>query len=468
ITRGEYRRIRNINDIGTQYYQDKDYSNALEQFKNAYEINSKDSVLKFNLINAYVGLSIQEKNKGNLNKAEKLLKKALELNDTVPNAHIILAAVYLDKGDYVRAKGELEIAKVFDPSNVSILIMLGEIYFQQGDMKNALTCWTRSKEKDPYNVALERKIKIARKEWNYLKSFETKSLHPFVVMYDKKDKHLADKVLSFLVQAYINIGKQFQYYPLSEITVILYNPDQFAQVTGSKGFVAGLYDGKIRIKNTKHLLNDKFLRKILYHEYTHVVLRFLTNDECPFWLNEGMAQSFSGPVSRIDLAMLSNLDLESHIFQLKNLETFQGLRQVPDHYIKLGKTIEIAYIKSLLTTNFMINTYGMDKCLKVFKALARKKSIAESIQTVLGISIDELDRRVLEKISDAKERLVELIVIEEDENESLNDPDDENAVKENEGNIKSEKTFIELDQDVADEKNRTFKELDNFKAFTTK
>ena len=456
-----------MNDIGTEHYHNKDYSKAVKQFKTAYDMDPRDTAVKYNLINAYVGLSIQEKNKGNLDEAEKLLKKALALNDTIPHARIILAAVYLDRGDYVQAKGQLEIAKVFNPSNVSILIMLGEIYFQQGDMENALRCWALSKEKDPFNTALERKIKIARKEWNYLKSFEKKSLHPFVIMYDKKDEKLADNALSYLLEAYLDIGKKFRYYPLSEIVVILYNPDQFAKVTGSNGFVAGLYDGKIRVKSSHRLSNDNFMRKVLWHEYTHVVIRYLTNDGCPFWLNEGLAQSFSGPVSKIDLAMLSNLDLESHLFQLKNMENFRGVRQVPDHYIKYGKSMEIAYIKSVLTTNYMINYYGMDKCLKILNLLSRKKSVEQSVESVLGISIDQLDNDVLERIEFAKERILELVEFEEPENESLIDPDCENVVKKIGDYEKSAESFIERNKDVADENNKDLNKLDNSNALIT-
>ena len=456
-----------MNDIGTEHYQNKDYKKAVRQFKTAYDMNPRDGAVKYNLINSYVGLAIQEKNKGNLDEGEKLLKKALALNDTVPHAHILLAAIYLDRGDFVRAKGELQIARVFSPSNVSILIMLGEIYFQQGDMENALKCWTSSQEKDPYNTALDRKIKIARKEWEYLKSFETKRLHPFVIMYDKKDAKLADQALTHLLAAYIGIGKRFRYYPLSEIVVILYNPNQFAKVTGSEGFIAGLYDGKIRLKSSHRLLNDKFMQKVLWHEYTHVVIRFLTNDACPFWLNEGLAQSFSGPASKIDLAMLSNLDLESDIFQLKNMENFRGVRQIPDHYISYGKSMEIAYIKSLLTTNYIINVYGMDKCLKILKLLSRKKSIEDSIEDVLGTNIDQLDSEVLERIEFAKERLLELVAFEEQENESFIDPDNKNVVQYNEENDNSNKTFVEQYENVADESNGSLSEFDNAETLIT-
>ena len=56
------------------------------------------------------------------------------------------------------------------------------------------------------------------------------------------------------------------------------------------------------------------------------------------------------------------------------------------------------------------------------------------------------------------------VEFEELENESLIDPDCENAVKQN-GNIdKTQKTFIERHNDDADEKNRALNVLDNSNA----
>ncbi len=409
----DVKRIKNLNDIGTVYFENKDYTRAINKFETAYKIDQENTVLKANLINSYLGQIIHLKRKGRLKKAITLSKKAIQINDTVPSSHILLASIYMDNGNYIPAQGELEIANIYSPDNPVIINMLGETYFQQGDLKNALKYWKQIKEKSPYNEPLKRKIIRAKNEWQVQKSFKEISSHPFKLKYKFSNEYLANRVMEALKKAHQNIGKKFKCFPFSEIITILYNPDEFKKATDSDGFIAGLYDGKIRIKVSHKLINDKeFLEKIIYHEYTHVLIRYLTNDRCPFWLNEGLAQSFSEPITSINIDILTNLELESSIFHLSKMERVQGFTKGPDYNINLNTSITLAYIKSVITTTHIINTFGLESCLKILTDLKNKKTVTESVENNLGISIDELDKQIQAKISQCKETLLNLVRIE--------------------------------------------------------
>ena len=407
VSRGEVRKIKAINENGATYFKNKDYSQAISQFRKALRLQPKNQSLKDNLAQALIGESITQKNKGNVDKSIKLLNESISLNDTIPDSHIILAACYLEIGDYTSAEGELKIARIYAPGRASIHTMLGEIYFQQGDMENALACWSKSQEQQPFNENLTRKLEQAQREWNLLKNFRSKSVHPFTIMYQNQDEQLMDKVVELCQQAYLEVGSFFNEYPLSRVTIIFYTPEQFDEITKAPHSVAGLYDGKIRIKCTDKLNDIASLKKIIFHEYTHVLVKYLTNDECPFWLNEGLAQALSGPVTDIDLTMMANLELENDLFHIKNMNRFGGVTHVIDHDIDSSLAVKIAYTKSLITTNYMINTYGMKDCMKLLEQIRTRTPVEQAVQNALGISIEQLDAQAMNLIASIKDKLLD-------------------------------------------------------------
>ncbi len=408
MDRAGARSLKSLTERGTQFYKNKDYRAAIKKFKEAYALNPNDYIVKVNLINAYIGHAIKLKNMGDFDTSLKTLNEALEIEDTVPEIRLILASLYYDQGDYVSALGELQIARIYRPDSTAISTMLGEIYFQEGKLEQALKMWTQSQKREPYNTSLSNKIERVKREWKIQKSFEIKHSHPFVIKYKKHNAGLADKVLRILMDAYVDIGRKMNYFPLSDIIVIVYDNDDFYEATGARGTIASLYDGKIRLKVSDKLDNIHFLREILFHEYTHVLIRFISNDSCPFWLNEGLAQVLSHSSATVDLDALNNLELESDFFHLTKLETFNGLTKCREHDIDMNVSIKLAYLKSLITANYITSVYGLDSCIELLKKLKMKKTVIEAVQETLGLDINELDTIIEKKIYNAKQKLLEL------------------------------------------------------------
>ncbi len=400
------RDIKNYVEAGKQDYKNKKYNSAVANFKKAYDLSPDSPELKYNLSRAYIGQAVEKKDKGDVESARKLLKDAINLVDNMVDARVFLASIYLNEGDYVSSKGELEIAKIYDADNPAIYIMLGEIYFQQGDPANAIKYWDNSITNPSNNISLSKKLARAKREWIIQKNFVSKTSHPFRLMYGKNYAGFADRVLKILKSAYADIGQKLDYYPLNEVIVIIYEADEFFEATSAKGPVASLYDGKIRIRLSPKLNNDQYLKSIVYHEYTHVLVRYLTNDNCPFWLNEGLAQVFSEPVTKLDLTTVSNLELESDLFSLKLLENFEGDNKWIDYDIGLNKSIRLAYIKSLISTSYILKNYGLESCIDILNDLKHKKSIDNCVKKRLNISINELDVRVQKRISEVKDKLI--------------------------------------------------------------
>ncbi|RJP61107.1 MAG: hypothetical protein C4541_02650 [Candidatus Auribacter fodinae] len=420
IDRFDIYTTRSLNSSGTQYYADKNYIEAINKFRAAYKINPHDFQTKVNLINAYIGQSIKEKNKGNYVLAEQTLREALEIEDNIPEIRMLLASIYFDRGDLMSARGELEIARLTAPDNPAITSFLGEIYFQEGDLEKALSLWTEVHKKEPYNENLTKKISRVKIEYETQKKFLQKKSHPFVVKYDPQYEKLAGSVLAILNEAYRDVGEELRYFPMSEVITLVYSEEEFKQATGAEGLIASMYDGKIRVKASQKLDNALYLKEIIYHEYTHVLIRYITKDNCPFWLNEGLAQVLSNRPLMVDLSSLTTLELESEFFHLNNMETFNGMRKSVEYDIDLNESIKIAYLKSLFATRYLISVYGMDACMEMLYML-KVTPVKDALKKAAGITIDELDQKIVDKTSTVKEQLLERL-----NKEKNNDTEPEN------------------------------------------
>lgn len=420
IDRRDAYNARNLYTSGTDFYDQKDYKTAISKLDEAYQLNPRDIKTRINLIKSYIGQAIKEKKAGQYDRATELLLNALDIEDDIPEIRVLLASTYFDQGDLTSAKGELRIAYLLSPDNPSITSFLGEIYFQEGYLQKALYFWNQAYQQEPYNDNLVKKIDRVKREYETQKNFKHIRSHPFLLKYDPQYSQLAERSLTILMSAYSTVGKQLNYFPLSEVIIIIYDHDDFFEATGTDGLIAGMYDGKIRIKASPKLDNEAYLEEIIFHEYTHVLIRFISKDNCPFWLNEGLAQILSHRNARVDLENLTNLELESDFFRLQNLDTFLGLRKSIEYDINLSETIKLAYLKSLLTTQYVIAQYGLGACIDMLHDLKTEK-IQDIVKSRIGISLDELDIRIQQNIASAKDKLSDQLQKEADTNESDND-----------------------------------------------
>jgi hypothetical protein len=100
---------------------------------------------------------------------------------------------------------------------------------------------------------------------------------------------LSGSVLEVLEGAYWRIGGALAALPIRPIPVVLYTSEQFRDITRAPPWVAGAFDGIIRIPMRGALDNPRELDRVLSHEYTHALVWQLCPRPVPVWLNEGLA-----------------------------------------------------------------------------------------------------------------------------------------------------------------------------------
>jgi hypothetical protein len=112
----------------------------------------------------------------------------------------------------------------------------------------------------------------------------------------------------------------------------------------------GMYDGKIRIYQGEG--QGDLLKKVLFHEYTHAVVDSITQ-RCPKWINEGLAEYFSG----------GNKQKIGQLIPLRNIEnSFLGLS---------NRNAHIAYQESYSAVSYLIEKYGMHKMKEMLVSLSK-------------------------------------------------------------------------------------------------
>jgi tetratricopeptide (TPR) repeat protein len=322
---------------------------------------------------------------GDYQAARDSFDRALEYNDSAAEGHLGLGIAYFHLRDDKYAERELSKALELNPKSSTAYQFLGELYYRKDDLETAVSYWEKAVELNPKATDLRTRLDRIRKEHNAEKDFNHDGTSHFLTKYEGREKVEAGRiVLRILEEAYGEVGRALSYYPEQEIQVILYSGQQFKEVTDAPGWSGGIFDGKIRLPIGGIEQETPALRRILFHEYTHAVVRAIT-PRCPTWLNEGLAQYFEG--SQIDAQqqeMLKKLVLAGKIPSLTNLEgSFIGLG---------GGQAQSAYLLSLSSVRYMIDSFGIYRIKDVLVELARGADTGKAINNGIMISYEEFER----------------------------------------------------------------------------
>jgi tetratricopeptide (TPR) repeat protein len=321
---------------------------------------------------------------GDYQSARDSFEQALRYYDVDPTAHLGLGMAYFHLKDDRLAERELLRVIDLNPKEAAAYQVLGEISYRRDDFESALSYWEKALQMNPSNAALKTRLERVRREHTTEKDFNRDVTSHFQVKYEGREKIEAGRIiLRVLEDAYGEIGRALSFYPSQEIQVILYTGKQFQEVTDAPGWSGGLYDGKIRIPVGGIEQETPGLRRLLYHEYTHAVVRAIT-PRVPTWLNEGLAQHFEGrEITAGQREALKELARAAKLPSLSNLEgSFMGLGS--------GQA-GAAYLVSLSAVRAMIDRYGMYRVKMVLDELAAGADMGKALSAGIMNSYAEFE-----------------------------------------------------------------------------
>jgi tetratricopeptide (TPR) repeat protein len=290
-----------------------------------------------------------------------------EISKTDKRAFLPLGFSYFKLGIYDKAIEALEESiKLKDEFLARKLLAF--LYYGNNDLERGLKNAEHglSLKEDEELGSLRDKI---RREMKADGSFIKEGTRHFTVVFDGYSHGTMSRdALAIVEDAYNSIGRDMNYYPKEKITVILYTEKDFFDITKKPLNTLGLYDGKIRLPVRGADVDEGLLRRVLFHEYMHALIYSIAKHRVPLWVNEGLAEYFSGASPREVQKGIPLSSLES---------TFSGYNAAE------------AYNQSLIAVKSLIDGYGLYAMKKFLFSLGEGQDINLAFKNSFYIGYDD-------------------------------------------------------------------------------
>lgn len=384
------------NALGVEYYDAGDWNRALSCFLEAAALVPGNETVQQNLANAYQARAAELADGGDYSSAAQHLEEAIKASPESPLPRVQLGSYFLRMSLVQDAIVRLEEAILLAPENLDAHELLGDAYYQDNDLPSALAQWEFVAKVNPGRAGLRDKLDKGYREDSVEYDFKNLKSRHFTITHDPHtDRGLLRQALTVLEHAYRDIGRNFgNVYPPTPILVNVYIADDFSRATALGPHVAAVYDGKIRLPvsdGTGGQVSAEELRRLLYHEYTHVVVRYLLAENAPWWFNEGLAETFSNELTPRDVELLHLASSNGGLFPLHTLEAMQTELSNEDE-------LRLAYRQSHASVQYLWRRFGAHGLSRMIDALSRGISAEKALLQSYKLNYDQLQKESIASV----------------------------------------------------------------------
>ncbi len=387
------------NAAGVEYYQAGQWYEAIQSFSEAYELTPLNTVVRRNLCNAHQAAANELAKVADFAEAAKHLEIAIGVDPENPSPLVQLSSYYLRLDMVTEATHHLEEATELDPDNVSAHDLLGDAFYKTNDLPSALAQWEWVLEMQPDRPGVREKLEKANRQHAVERMFHRDKSRHFRASYNRgAARSDLRKVFRILERAYIEVGRKFgNIFPSEPVQIIIYTAAGFSEATQLEEHVGAVYDGKIRVPlldRQGNTIPPHELQRRLTHEYVHVIVRYLLFERAPWWLNEGLAQTFSEELNPATTEALRRARQEGALFALKDLEGGQlEIRGVQD--------LRMAYAQAHATVRNLWDRFGQRRLTSMLSDLAEGMEAEQALRRNYQRTYELLEREVSRGLGDA-------------------------------------------------------------------
>ncbi|MFH2138416.1 MAG: hypothetical protein ABII88_07885 [Candidatus Omnitrophota bacterium] len=383
-----------------QLSEEGEWLKAIDQEEAAYELAPEEEIVKTALAKLYNSYALELKDLKRFRDALSKLDRALEYAPDQPQIKKNIAAVYLnlaynafDNNEYENADGFLRLAKEFNPEEAYIYVLSGEIAYKKDNYILAENEWKKSLELNPSLYEVKLRLEKLKQEKDLEGSFNYQEIENFKLKFEGLEKmEMADSAAQILRNAYRDVGQDLDVYPNNIVPVIIYPDSKLQQLDYFPDWASGVYDGKIRLG--EHLGENTLLMKaVLYHEYTHVLVRILGHDNVPLWLNEGLAEyqakQFIKPEHRKERRKeLLKAARKGTIFSIEELSNMDlsRLNQCSPY------RLQMVYTQSESFVTYLIKRTSLYDLRTLLVYLGKGMNMYKAVKKALYVDIEVLER----------------------------------------------------------------------------
>ena len=283
-----------LNERGLRLAESGRLEEAVQVLESALKAAPEDETIRRNLGRCAANFGVQLLEKGDAASAEQATRRARDLIPTDPVVRLNLAACLDERGYPARAAVEVRKAVELGPQVALAHDRLGTVLYREGRLEDAADAWQKAAELAPGDAGIAERLKRAKASVAIEAKLTSQTSAHFEIRFDlARDAVLASKVLQAMEEAHGVVGADLQNFGQERLVVVLLPDDEFRDLTGAHGWVAGLYDGRIRLPVKGAGQREAEVLARARHEYVHSVLAPLGN-RAPSWMHEGLAQVFEG------------------------------------------------------------------------------------------------------------------------------------------------------------------------------
>jgi tetratricopeptide (TPR) repeat protein len=292
----------------------------------------------------------------------------------------VMAQARLALGDAFAARQNIEKALKQDNRDPRSWDILGDAMAGLGDRAAAESHWRKSLLLRP-DPAVQRKIGPAPVARPPTSGFPEAQ---FRLSYDGGvNEPLGTAVMAALTRAYSEYAARLGFHPESPVRVTL----QMSAGIGdgrAPEWADGWNDGAIRVPVQGLERPTPRLLRVLRHELAHSFVTARTRNNCPTWLQEGVAQWLEGGDPGRDDLQLAPLARTGKLQSLLTLEgPFRGLGEAEAN---------LAYAQSLSAVNHILRKNGEAALVRLLLALGDRLPSEEALPVALGLSYPEFQK----------------------------------------------------------------------------
>jgi len=269
----------------------------------------------------------------------------------------------------------------YNQSNPLAYELLGDIEYYSQNLKKAREAYQAS-------FKLESRKRVKEKLEKVMKEFSVESHlaeymdEHFIIRFSRGQNLEGSEIREMLRQSYRAVSQDLGYYLDFKTVVVLYNEADYRKIASIPHWSGALFDGKIRLPVYDAKITRKQLHKLIQHEVTHVFVTELSNNLCPVWLHEGLAQYEENKIVPVDLRLVKLAVKTDALKRADELE--KGVYQTQNEVEAL-----LYYAQSFLLTKSLIEKYRFYKLKELFEKIAARRPFREAFKKTYRISFED-------------------------------------------------------------------------------
>ncbi|HEY5999731.1 MAG TPA: tetratricopeptide repeat protein [bacterium] len=373
------------NEAGAALFGSGRPREAIARFEEALALDPGSSAIRHNLAAALAAAGHEELQAGNLDEARARLERAADLAPGEASVQLLLGVVFFRRGDLYEARQRVDRALEIAPGMAEARELSGDLLYQEGSLQRARREWEAALAgAGPRQHAVRAKLDRLDREQPAEDGFGRDVSRHFTLQFDGPvPPEIARTALRLLEEAYGRIWREFSRPPQHDVPVILYSRELFSEVTRSPAWVAGSYDGKIRVPvgGLATAADAEALGPILAHELTHAFVRANVPGSLPLWFEEGLAGHFQGVTAEAALQTL-----RAHHRRFARLDEVSAA-------LRAGADIAAAYAAAALAVAEMVRLDGFWLPRRTLEAVGAGAAFPEAFRRNAGMGLDEFEER---------------------------------------------------------------------------